>query len=190
MKKLIKLAIYAISLTIVSPFVALIYVFKSFQLFLMMGQTFSLIPGEPGRFIRGAYYHLTLDKCPLDVEICFGSYFTKRKVEIGKGVYIGGNCNLGMCKLGDNATIASSVCILSGKNQHGYKQIGVPIQQQQGSYQQVSIGENCWLGHGVIVMANLGKQNVIASGTVITKDTGDFEVWAGNPAQLVKKIQD
>ena len=188
MKKIIKIVVYAISFIIVAPFVVLVGLTGSFGLFQMFGQLFALLPGEPGRFIRAAYYRFTLDKCPLDVEICFGTFFTKRNVEIGKGVYIGGNCNIGMCKIGDHATIASNVCILSGKKQHGYKQIGVPIQQQPGIYQQVIIGDNCWIGHGAIIMASLGKQNVIAAGTVITRDTNDYEVWAGNPGALVKTI--
>lgn len=188
MKKIIKILIYAVSVLIVLPFVGLVKITRSFGNFLMIGQLFALIPGEPGRFIRAAYYQLMLDECPLDVEICFGTFFTKRNVEIGHGVYIGGNCNIGMCKIGDNATIASNVCILSGKKQHGYKQIGIPIQQQPGVYQQVVIGENCWIGHGAIIMANLGKQNVIAAGTVITRDTNDYEVWAGNPGTLIKTI--
>jgi len=188
MKKLIKLAVYAISLTIVFPLIVVVLITNTDGIFQMAGQMLSLIPGPPGRFIRAAFCRFTLDECPLDVETCFGTYFTKRKVEIGTGVYIGGNCNIGMCKIGDNATIASSVCILSGKKQHGYKQIGVPIQQQAGIYQQVTIRENCWIGHGAIIMANLGKQNVIAAGTVITRDTNDYEVWAGNPGTLVKTI--
>ena len=106
-------------------------------------------------------------------------------MEIGNGVYIGGNCNIGMCKIHDNAIIASAVCILSGKSQHGYKQIGIPIQQQPGDYQQIVIGDNCWIGHAAIVMANLGKQNIVAAGAVIAKDTGDCEIWAGNPAKMI-----
>lgn len=188
MKKIIKMVVYGVSYVIAFPLAAIIRLTGSIGLFHTIGQIFALLPGEVGRFIRGAYYRLTLDKCPLDVEICFGSFFTKRNVEIGHGVYIGGFCNIGMCKIGDNATIASSVCILSGKKQHGYKQVDVPIQQQAGVYQQVVIGENCWIGHGAIIMANVGKQNVIAAGTVITRDTGDYEVWVGNPGTLVKTI--
>ncbi len=188
MKNILKKIVHAISLALVFPIAAIIQLTDSFRIFLMAGQLFSLIPDGPGGFIRAAFYRLTLDRCPLNVQICFGTFFTKRNIEIGNGVYIGGNCNIGMCKIGDHATIASNVCILSGKNQHGFKQIGVPIQQQPGSFQQIIIGENCWIGHGAIIMANLGKQNVIASGTVIIKDTGDFEVWAGNPAKLIKEI--
>lgn len=190
MKKYLKNLVYALCLAAIFPFAIMILLTKSFNLFLTLGQVLSLVPGEVGRYIRAAYYKLTLDRCPLDIETCFGTYFTKRNVEIGTGVYIGGNCNIGMCKIGDHATIASNVCILSGKNQHGYKKIGVPIQLQPGSYQQIIIGDNCWIGHGAIIMANLGKQNVVAAGTVITRDTNDYEIWAGNPAQLVKKIID
>ena len=52
----------------------------------------------------------------------------------------------------------------------------------------MTIGDNCWMGHGAIIMANIGKQNVIAAGAVIVNDTHDFEVWVGNPGVLVKTI--
>jgi len=188
MKKPFKIVLYAICLAIVSPFAALVVATGSLSLFRMIGQVLSMLPDGPGTLLRAAYYFIALDKCPISTVICFGTFFTKRNVEIGSGVYIGGNCNIGMCKIHDNATIASGVCILSGKTQHGYKEIGIPIQQQSGSYQQIVIGENCWIGHGAIVMANLGKQNIVASGAVITKDTKDYEIWAGNPAKMIKDL--
>ena len=52
----------------------------------------------------------------------------------------------------------------------------------------MSIGDNCWIGNGAIVMANTGKQCIIGAGSVVTKDTGDYEVLAGNPAKVVRKL--
>ena len=132
MKKTILAIIHSICFIIVIPFVLIMKLPGCSNLFYTMGQVYSLIPGEFGRYIRASYYNLTLDKCPLDVEICFGTIFTKRNVEIGHGVYIGGYCNIGMCKIGDNATIASNVCILSGKKQHGYKQVGADTTTGRG----------------------------------------------------------
>lgn len=191
MKRNVKKLINCICLIFVLPFALLFWLTKFRGVFLFFGELLSFIPDPIGSWIRIAYYRLTLRKCSGEGNtICFGSFFTKSEVEIGKGVYIGGNCNIGMCIIGDHATIASNVCILSGKNQHGYKQIDVPIQLQPGIYQQISIGDNCWIGHGAIIMANLGKQNIVSPGTVITRDTNDYEVWAGNPAKLIKKIED
>jgi len=45
-------------------------------------------------------------------------------------------------------------------------------------------------GYGATVANSAGKHNVIGAGSVITRDTDDFEVWAGNPAVLLKRLQD
>jgi acetyltransferase-like isoleucine patch superfamily enzyme len=93
-----------------------------------------------------------------------------------------------MAKIDKHATIGSNVHILSGKQQHGYKEIGKPIQQQAGCFTSISIGENCWIGNSSVIMANLGRQNVIGAGSVVLNATGDYEMLAGNPAALIKMI--
>lgn len=188
MKIIFKKIIRLLSMLMVMPFAIVVNATKSAFMFGVFGQLFSLIPDGLGHCLRAAYYHFTLTDCPMDVVICFGTYFTKSDVVIGKGVYIGGSCNIGMAIINDNATIASNVCILSGKNQHGYMELDVPIQQQRGVYSKVVIGENSWIGHGAIIMANIGKQNVVASGAVVTKETGDYDVMVGNPAVVVKNL--
>lgn len=93
-----------------------------------------------------------------------------------------------MARIGAHATIASHVSILSGKNQHGNKEMGKPIQEQAGVFRKITIGENCWIGNNAVIMANLGVQNVVAAGSVVTISTNDYEILAGNPAKLIKSI--
>lgn len=188
MRRIVKRLIYLLAIVIVSPFAVLYKLSRSGSLFAGQAQFLSLIPGKTGSCLRVAYYYTTLQRCPLDGFIGFGSYFTNPEVEMGRGVYIGAFNIIGIASIGDHATIASHVSILSGKQQHGYKEIDKPIQEQKGNFVKIAIGSNCWVGNGAIVMANLGTQNVIAAGSVIAKDTGDYEVWGGNPAVLLKKL--
>lgn len=37
-------------------------------------------------------------------------------------------------------------------------------------------------------MANVGKQSIVGAGAVVTKDTGDYEVLAGNPGRVIRKL--
>jgi len=159
-------------------------------LYTSQGQFLALIPGKIGSYLRVAYYHMTLEKCPCDGYIGFGSYFPHPEVELGTGVFIGGYCIIGMSRIGDHATIASFVSVLSGKNQHGYQQVGVPIQDQSGIFKKVTIGENCWIGNAAVIMADLGKQNVVAAGSVVIRNSGDYEILSGNPATVIKKYHD
>lgn len=56
-----------------------------------------------------------------------------------------------------------------------------PILIKQG----VFIGAHCIILKGVTI----GKFSVIGAGSVVTRDVPDKEIWAGNPARFIKKIE-
>lgn len=47
----------------------------------------------------------------------------------------------------------------------------------------VWIGSNCMIKSGVVI----SNGAVIGMGSVVTKDVGPYEIWAGNPARLIRK---
>ena len=149
-------------------------------------QLLSLVPGKIGSYCRIAFYRLTMTSCHFDSVIGFATIFSQQDTEIGKGVYIGPQCNIGMCKVGDNCLIASGVHIMSGSAQHNFDNLDQPIQQQGGRYEKIEIGEDSWIGNGSLVMANIGKKCIIGAGSVVTKDVDDYSIMAGNPARLIK----
>jgi len=55
----------------------------------------------------------------------------------------------------------------------------------------ITIGDDCWLGGGVIVLPGItiGRGCAIGAGSVVTKDIPDFHVAAGNPARIIRKIE-
>jgi acetyltransferase-like isoleucine patch superfamily enzyme len=77
---------------------------------------------------------------------------------------------------------------LSGKKQHGFEQIGVPIQEQGGTFEQVQLGENCWIGERSVIMADLGRQCVVGAGSVVTKSFEDLSIIGGNPAKILGQV--
>jgi len=53
----------------------------------------------------------------------------------------------------------------------------------------VVIGNDVWLGHSSTIMSGVSIADgaVVGANAVITKDIGPYEIWAGNPARLIRK---
>jgi len=165
MKPILKKIIFIICLILTSPLFLLYRVTRSRALFAGQAQLLALVPGKIGSYLRVAYYCMTLKRCTPHGYIGFGSFFAHPEAELGVGYYIGAYNVIGMVTIGDHATIASHVSITSGKNQHGYSEIDVPIQSQVGEFRKITIGGNCWIGNGAIVMEDLGThQQIVLEG--------------------------
>ena len=151
-----------------------------------VSQLLSLLPGLLGSYLRVAFYSVAFPACGGAAHIGFGTIFATSDVSIGDRVYIGPFCNIGHADLGDDVLLGSNVTILSGNMQHRFDRTDVPINQQGGEYSRVSIGSDCWLGNGSIVMADIGPGSVVAAGAVVTKAVLAGDIVAGNPARVVK----
>ncbi|MEM7256613.1 MAG: DapH/DapD/GlmU-related protein [Pseudomonadota bacterium] len=152
-------------------------------------QFLSLFPGKTGSYLRNSYCRLVMTGCDPEVVISFGTLFSQRDTEIGRGTYIGPQCNIGSCKIGRDCLLGSGVHVLSGKNQHAINDLNVPIREQGGKITKISIGDDCWIGNGAVVMADIGKQTVVAAGAVVVNPVADRVIVAGNPAVVIKERQ-
>lgn len=82
--------------------------------------------------------------------------------------------------IGPNVTLSSAAHpILPELRQHGY-QYNLPIH----------IGNNCWLGAGVIILPGItiGDNSVIGAGAVVTRDIPANVVAMGVPARVARSI--
>lgn len=188
MKLIFKKCLYLFCTIMTFPLVLLYRLTRSEDFFAGQSQGLSLIPGKFGSYIRVAYYHRTLKQCPLNGYIGFGSFFAHPEVELGTGYYIGAYCIIGMARIGSHATIGSGVHILSGKHQHGYKEIGKPIQEQERIFKIINIGENCWIGNNAVILEDLGQQNVVGAGSLVTNYFGDYMILGGNPSRIIGRL--
>lgn len=75
---------------------------------------------------------------------------------------------------------------------HGYQDPDTPIGRQQPVNRTVTIGAGSWLGAGAIVLpgARIGRNVVIAAGSVVRGDVPDRCVVAGVPARIVREYAD
>jgi acetyltransferase-like isoleucine patch superfamily enzyme len=190
MKKIAKSIVQGISLILVFP-LALLSAFGRLEpVYLFGAHVYALVPGLPGDYLRIAYCRLTLDECSLDSRMQLGSFFAHPRAKVARGVYIGCYCVLGQTSIGERTQIASGVQILSGRRQHGRDTGGQIRGAEKGIFETVSIGADCWIGAGAIVMADVGPGTTIGAGSVVTKPVPAGSIAVGNPARVIKTIGD
>jgi len=109
-------------------------------------------------------------------------------VIIGDRTRIGiGSTVIGPVIVGNDVRLAQNV-VLSGLN-HNYEEIDKPISKQGVTTAPIHIGDESWIGANAVVVAGtrIGKHCIVAGGSVVTKDTPDYTVVAGNPARIIKQ---
>jgi virginiamycin A acetyltransferase len=190
MKNALKALGNSFATCVIIPLFILFWILRRFgnedRSFWGISQFLSLFPGIFGNYFRKAFYCLAMTRCSQNCAILFGTIFSHVDTEIGEGVYIGPQCNIGKCKIEDHCTIGSGVHIMSGKKQHNFESSEIPIQEQGGRLEKIVIGENSWVGNCALIMANIGEKSIIDAGSVVTQDVTTYSVVAGNPAQLIR----
>jgi virginiamycin A acetyltransferase len=189
-KPSVKNTIFFISVILVSPVLIsywlLRFFFKSDSLFSGFSQLLSLLPGKSGAYLRAGFYRYTMTQCSKDAVVSFLVLFAQQDTEIDSGVYIGPNCNIGSCKIGKNTLLGSGVHIMSGNRQHIFDDPDLYIKDQGGTLKKISIGEDCWIGNGALILANIGNKSVVGAGSVVANDIPEYSIVTGNPAKIIK----
>ncbi len=186
-----KAVAFAISVAVVAPLVALSWVEKRISggeaLFLLGNQLLAVFPGFIGRSLRGAYYFGTLEHCSWEVHIGFGTLFTHRAALVGSRVSTGAYCVIGHAELGEGVMIGSRVSIPSGRRQH--LDASGRLSGTEGRFETVRVGGGTWIGEGAILLADVGSRCIVSAGAVVTKQMPDGYLIAGNPAQMVRRLE-
>jgi acetyltransferase-like isoleucine patch superfamily enzyme len=134
--------------------------------------------------------------------------FTKR-IEIGHGTRVSSFCRIkasgplrigrdvsitnGTCiaasgigiEIGDDCLISPNVTILSANYRHS--ELDRPIRQQGTTSKGVKIGNNVWLGAGVVVLdgAVIGDGAIVAPNSVVSTRLPANTIAQGNPARVI-----
>jgi acetyltransferase-like isoleucine patch superfamily enzyme len=95
------------------------------------------------------------------------------------GVIIGRNC------------LISSNCGISSYNhiQNSLDRAGNTHEDQKYS-KPVKIGDNVWIGMNSCILpgVEIGDNAIIGAGSIVTKNIPSNEIWIGNPARFIKKL--
>lgn len=148
-------------------------------------QLFSLLPGTAGVYLRHAFLRGAVRECGDDVCVSFGTVFSHPGVALGRTVYIGLYCSIGDVTIEEDVLIASHVSIMNGSRQHGTSRLDIPVREQPGTFEQITIGRDSWIGERAVVAADVGRHCLIGAGAVVLKPVPDFAVAVGIPARVI-----
>lgn len=110
-------------------------------------------------------------------------------IKIGERTFINYDAVMldgGLITIGSNCKIGPRCQFYTPQHPIDYKEREKPIE----TCLPITIGDNCWLGGGVIVCpgVTIGPRCVIAAGSVVTKDIPADSLAAGNPAVVKRRL--
>ena len=109
---------------------------------------------------------------------------------LGDNVTVGEKCIFNIfddISIGDNVLMADKINFIT--NEHGYKDINLPINASPETAKKIIIGNDSWIGINVTILAGtkIGKHCVIGAGAVVKGNYPDYCVIGGSPAKILKK---
>ena len=112
-------------------------------------------------------------------------------LHFGSNIYANSNLTLvddGHIYVGDRVMFGPNVTIATANHPIDTELRARGLQYNKDVY----IGENAWIGAGVIIVpgVHIGKNTVIGAGSVVTKDIPDNVVAVGNPCRVLREVSD
>lgn len=116
----------------------------------------------------------------IDREHMGGTLTLGDNVSIGRGVSIDISADV---SIADGAIVSEQALLLTHDHVPGdmTSVVASPLRIEAGA----------WVGARSIVLSScnrIGYGSVIGAGSVVTRDVGDHELWAGNPARFIRRI--
>lgn len=110
-------------------------------------------------------------------------------VRIGNHTVVGRNCIIASktrLTIGDYVLIGAYCQLID--HSHGFKADDL-ITNQRAECAPLEIQDDVWIGTGAKVLSGvtIGMGAIIGANSVVSKSIPSYEIWAGNPAQFIRK---
>jgi len=119
-------------------------------------------------------------------------------VEIQKGADIGKNCKVSshtfVCEgvtIKDNVFIGHNVPFINDRYPKATSTEGTLQTEEDWSVVPTLIEENASIGSSATILCGItvGRGAIVGAGSVVTKNVPAGEIWAGNPARFMRKVE-
>lgn len=112
-----------------------------------------------------------------------------KNVHFGENVFVNGACHFqdhGGIHIGDNAFIGHQVVLATLDHDLA------PDKRTDMHPAPIILEDDVWIGSGSIILKGItiGEGSVVAAGSVVTKDVSPNVIVGGNPARVLKEIED
>lgn len=132
-------------------------------------------------------------------KVCSGSHIVKTNID--RYSYVGNYCTVINAEIGSFCSIADN-CIIGGASHPIHWVSTSPVFHEGKNVMKKNfsshnfktgsetiIGHDVWIGNNCLIKSGveIGDGAIIGMGSVLTKDVGNYEIWAGNPAKFIRK---
>ena len=155
----------------------------------------------PGRLFSHIALFAVLQEAQVDKTASIGSGVKFYRSSLGRYSYVSRGCFVTDTEIGAFTSVASD-CYIGGTPHTLEWASTSPVFHKWGNvlkknfsrhafeiFIPTKIGNDVWIGNRAMLKAGItvGDGAVIGMGSVVTKDVGPYEIWAGNPARLIRK---
>ena len=135
-------------------------------------------------------------RCGKNVFIGKRTWFNYENMFIGNNVSIGMdsgfNCARAKIVIGDHVMFGPHCYVITGNHNYKHKDLYLDevtndMKDSTDDQEVIFEGDN-WIGTGSIILkgVTIGVGSIIGAGSVVTKDTQPYGIYAGNPAKFIK----
>ncbi|NJB69214.1 acetyltransferase-like isoleucine patch superfamily enzyme [Desulfobaculum xiamenense] len=120
-------------------------------------------------------------------------------VEIQKNASVGRNCKISshtfVCegvRIGDGVFVGHNVSFVNDPRPRAVGDDGEPLGDGEWTVVPTVVEDRAAIGSGAVILCGvtIGRGALVGAGAVVTRDVPPGEVWVGNPARFLKRVED